>query len=51
VLEREDAEDGVALTLRLPPAELSRAERRFGTRLEEADARASTEEAAQQAAE
>ncbi len=51
VLEREDAEDGVALTLRLPPAELSRAERRFGTRLEEADVRTSTEEAARQAAE
>ncbi len=51
VLAREDAEDGVALTLRLPPAELSRAERRFGTRLEEADVRTSTEEAARQAAE
>ena len=33
VLSREDSEDGATLTLRLPPAELARAEKRFGARL------------------
>ena len=33
VLAREDTEDGTQLTLRLPPAELARAEKRFGPRL------------------
>ncbi len=36
VLQREDTEQGPVLTLRLPPAELSRAQRRFGARLQEA---------------
>ena len=35
VLAREDMEDGVSLTLRLAPAELSRARKRFGARLME----------------
>ena len=35
VLARKDDETGMTLTLRLPPAELSRAERRFGARLVE----------------
>ena len=37
VLAREEAEDGATLLLRLPPAELARAQRRFGARLEVAD--------------
>ncbi len=34
VLAREETEDGTTLLLRLPPAELARAERRFGARLQ-----------------
>ncbi len=33
VLARHDTEDGITLSLRLPPAELARAEKRFGARL------------------
>ena len=33
VLAREDTEEGMILTLRLPPAELARAQKRFGARL------------------
>ncbi len=51
VMERADDEEGVVLTLRLPPAELSRAERRFGPRLQEDGALAHAGQAARQAAE
>ena len=47
VLAREDDEEGTTLTLRLPPAELSRAEKRFGARLMDASARATVARAAE----
>ena len=47
VLSREDDEEGATLTLRLAPVELSRAEKRFGKRLEELPAQTTVARAAE----